>query len=101
MSPDAEPASILKHAAARAVKNAERTILGEHIDNLPRTAGYAYFNVVRHMLPFEIERYCANIAIRRIGARANHDLINLLALHRFYRDDVPGAMGSRHKRLYL
>ena len=76
MSPDAEPASILKHAAARAVKNAERTILGEHIDNLPRTAGYAYFNVVRHMLSFEIERYCADIAVRRVGARANQTCLH-------------------------
>ena len=83
------------------MENRKRSILGKHLDHLARTARNTDLYIIGHMLALQIKRHGANIAVGAIRARANHNLINLLALERLYRHDIARAMGSCHKRLHL
>ena len=98
---DAESARVLEHAASRRVQDRERAVLREHVDDLARAARDTDLYVVRHMPALEVERDCADVAVGRVCARADHDLVDLEALLGLHGHDVARAVRRGHHRLDL
>ena len=98
---DAEAAGVLENAAARLDEDRERAVRREHVHDLARTAGDADLDVLRHVLALEIEGDRADVAVGAVRAGADHDLVDLRALHGPDGHDVARRMRRGHEGLEL